>query len=443
MKALELAQELNIIYPSNEIYNSPAGFYNYGEAGLRMKNRIVNLWRKIFVRRHNFIEIDTSLITPEIVLKASGHYDNFTDPMVRCLKTGNVYRADKIVEEAGKVWDPARADELLKDLRSEYGGEFSKVEYVNLMFKTEIGYGKDQIGFLRPETAQGMFVDFPRFYKTYNRLPLAIAQVGKSFRNEISPRRGLIRLREFNQMEVEYFFDPTNPTFKNFEMYANRKFRIKRRGDNKIIEMSTPEFLEKVMDNQIMAAFLAMEWEFYTKLGLDPNKMWIRELEAHETPHYSKGNFDVEVLTEFGIVEIAGNAYRSNYDLSRHKQYSGATFPTPHVVEASLGLERLIYVILEQGFREDWFEFNHIVGPYDFLFITLPGLDGYEEYIRLIERYDVLYIEGKGEAIKKINRARRMGVNRVLIKDILGYTFFNGEKNKRLSQLEEVFNIIP
>ncbi len=442
MKALELAQELNIIYPSNEIYDSPAGFYNYGEIGLRMKNRIINLWRKIFVRRHNFIEIDTSLITPEIVLKASGHYDNFTDPMVRCMKTGNVYRADKIVEEAGKTWDPEKADELLKDLRSEYGGEFSKVEYVNLMFKTEIGYGRDQIGFLRPETAQGMFVDFPRFYKTYNRLPIAIAQVGKSFRNEISPRRGLIRLREFNQMEVEYFFDPNNPVFKNFEMYTNRKFRIKRRGKDNIEEMTVSDFLKEVMDNQIMAAFLAMEWEFYTELGLDQRKMWIRELEAHETPHYSKGNFDIEVMTEYGVIEIAGNAYRSNYDLSRHREYSKLSFPTPHVVESSLGLERLLYVILEQGFRNDHFEFNTKVRPYDFLFITLSGLDGHEEYLKLIDKYDVMYIDGKGEAIKKINRARKIGVNRVLIKDLIGYTFFDGIKNRRLTHLEDVFNII-
>lgn len=438
MNALEFAQSLNIIYPSNEIYSYPAGFYNYGDVGLRIKNRIINLWRNIFVRRHNFMEIDTALVTPEIVLKASGHYDNFTDPLVRCKKTGAVYRADKIVEAAGRTWDPKRAKELLSDLRSEHGGEFSDVTYVNLMFKTEIGYGGDQVGFLRPETAQGMFVDFPRLYKFHNRLPMAIAQVGKSFRNEISPRQGLIRLREFNQMEVEYFFDPKQPTFRNFEMYRDRSFRIKLSGDNKVREISVQEFLDSVMNNQIMAAFLAMEWEFYTKLGLDPKKMWIRQLDPNEVPHYSKGNFDVEVETEYGIVEIAGNAYRTDYDLSRHKEYSGKSFPTPHVVEASLGLERLFYVILEQSYKGDRFEFNEYTTPYDFLFITLGNLDGYSEYLKLIEKYEVLYVDGKGEAIKKIDRARAIGVNRVLIKDLIGYTFYNGKKNIRLKNLDEL-----
>lgn len=442
MNTLELAQALNIIYPSNEIYNYPAGFYNYGEIGLRIKNRIIKLWRDIFVRRHNFLEIDTALITPEIVLKASGHYDNFTDPMVRCKKTGTPYRADKLIEAAGKVWDPAKANELLKDLRSEYGGEFTEVQYVNLMFETQIGYGGDQKAFLRPETAQGMFVDFARYYKVLNKLPIAIAQVGKSFRNEISPRRGLIRLREFNQMEVEYFFDPNNPIFKNFEMYENVEFNIKRRGRDRIEKINVNRFLNEVMNNKIMAAFLAMEWEFYKKLGLDENKMWIRELESNEVPHYSKGNFDVEVITDYGVIEIAGNAYRSNYDLSRHKEYSKGSFPTPHVIEASLGLERLFYVILEQSFRGDRFEFNKYTRPYDFLFITIGGVDGYQDYLKLIEKYDVLYLDQKGEAIKKIKRAKEIGVNQVLIKDLIGYTFYDGEKNHRINFVD-VFNINP
>lgn len=443
MNALEFAQSHNIIYPSNEIYNYPAGFYNYGEVGLRIKNKIINLWRNIFVRRHNFMEIDTALITPEIVLKASGHYDNFTDPLVRCKKTGMVYRADKIVEAAGRVWDPNRANELLKDLRSEHGGEFSEVMYVNLMFRTEIGYNSDQIAFLRPETAQGMFVDFPRFYKYNSRLPMAIAQVGKSFRNEISPRQGLLRLREFNQMEVEYFFDPKNPSFKNFEIYAGREFNIRRRGSDRVERITVEKFMEEVMDNQIMAAFLAMEWEFYMKLGLDPNRMWIRELESSEVPHYSKGNFDVEVITDYGVVEIAGNAYRTDYDLSRHKQFSKGSFPTPHVVEASLGLERLFYVILEQSFRGDRFEFNRYTRPYDMLFITLGNVEGFADYQKLIERFDVLYMDWKGEAIKKIERARSIGVNNILIKDLIGYTYYDGSRNIRLRSLDDIFNIAP
>jgi glycyl-tRNA synthetase len=421
MSALELAQQLNIIYPSNEIYNYPAGFYNYGPIGLRIKNKIIDLWRKHFIYKNNFIEIETTIVTPEIVLKASGHYESFTDPLVKCKSCGKIYRADKLAEAQNLPWN----NDVINHLRCECGEKFDKIENVNLMFKTGIGYDQDP-AYLRPETAQGIFVDYSRLA---NRIPIAIAQVGKSFRNEISPRQGLLRLREFYQMEIEYFFE--KPEFPGFDRYANKTFRLKI--DNQIKEYKAKEFLE-IMDNEIMAAFLAMEWEFYTKLGIKEDSMWIRMLNKDEVPHYSKGNFDVEVQTQYGIIEIAGNAYRTNYDLSRHKQYSGKNLKVVNVVEASLGLERLFYVILEQSYSKDRFNFPEPIKPYKAGLFSLTNED--LSWVNEMFDYELYYMDWKGEAIKKINKAMQYGIDKFIIKDLEGFTFYDG-KNRRM-KLEDI-----
>ncbi|NPA22177.1 MAG: glycine--tRNA ligase [Candidatus Micrarchaeota archaeon] len=433
MNAVELAQSLNIFYPSNEIYGSIAGFYNLGPVGLKLKNRIVDLWRYMFVKAHNFVEIETALVTPEIVLKASGHYDSFTDPITQCKECGAVYRADKLIEEKGQKWVPEKAEELIAQERCPAcEGELTPPKEVNLMFETRIGYGGKNVAFLRPETAQGIFTDFPRLYKYYNKLPLAIAQVGKSFRNEISPRKGLTRAREFHQMEIEYFFQPNNPRFPHFERYKDKSFRLKQ-GDQ-VFWITAQEFVEKVMDNEIMAAFLALEWEYYVALGLDPNKMWIRELEKDEVPHYSQGNYDVEVETQYGILEIAGNAYRTDYDLSRHKEFSKKKFPTPHVVEASLGIERLLYVMVEQAFKGDHFEFSPLAQPYDVALFGINAKIKPWEALRFLSSFDieVLFLDQKAPPIKKIEKAKEIGVKEFVIQDYLGYTLYDG-KNERLS----------
>ncbi len=440
MDAIELAQSLNIFYPSNEIYGSTSGFYNLGPVGLKIKNNIVNFWRYYFIKRHNFIEVETALVTPEIVLKASGHVDSFTDPLTICEECGSIYRADKLIEEKGGTWNPEKANELIENERCpSCGGKLSSPKNVNLMFETQIGYGGKNVAYLRPETAQGIFTDFPRLYKYYNKLPLAIGQVGKSFRNEISPRKGLTRVREFHQMEIEYFF--TQPKFPYFDWYREKKFRLKQ-GDE-IRWISAQEFVDTVMDNEIMAAFLAMEWEYYIKLGLNPEKMWIRELEKDEVPHYSKGNYDVEVETEVGVIEIAGNAYRTDYDLSQHKKYSKKKFPTPHVVEASLGVERLLYVILEQAFKDGKFEFSPLVRPYDVaLFGVNPKIKPWDAYHKLISYgIEVLYLEQKGSPAKKMEKAQEIGVNEFIIEDYKGFTYYDGSKNNRMT-LDEIIDRI-
>ena len=327
----ELALTRSIFIPSNEPYGSVSGFYDYGPVGKLIKNRIEELFRRMFVREIGAHEVETATVTPEIVLKASGHVDSFADPVVECVNCKAKLRADSLVEEAtNKKWD-GKLESLDAAIREKKlacpackKGKLTSAAMSNLMFGTQIGGEKTQ-AYLRPETAQGIFVDFLRLFRNHGaKLPLAVAQVGKSFRNEISPRRSLVRMREFTQMELEYFFNPKNGKMEGFERAADTKMRMQIHG--KTVEKTAKQLVEEKIANEIMAYFLALEWGFYLQCGLDRKRMYFRVLKDEERPHYSQSNVDLEVETSHGVVEINGNAYRTDYDLSRHAAFSKKDF---------------------------------------------------------------------------------------------------------------------
>ncbi len=387
-RIFELALNRSIFMPSNEVYGSVSGFYDYGPIGFQIKRNLEELWRRKFIVEEGFLELQGTVVTPEIVLKASGHVDEFTDPVVSCNKCGVKVRADHLVEKELNVkWDMKleSIDKLVRDNNLKCpscGGELSDTYNTNLMFETGIGadYAK---AFLRPETAQGIFTSFPRVFRNQGaKLPLAVGQIGRSFRNEISPRKGLVRMREFTQMELEYFFNPSKPEFGGFEAAKENKLRMIKRGADEPVWMTGEELVDQGIANQIMAYFLLKEWEYYVDAGLKPEKMWFRHLEEDETPHYSKSNVDLEVESSYGVVEVAGNAYRTDYDLSRHQEFSGKDLRVfvqeegekllPHVVEVSMGTDRMLFCLLEHAFREksegkewEWFDFPPAVAPYE------------------------------------------------------------------------------
>ncbi|MDW0156949.1 MAG: glycine--tRNA ligase, partial [Nitrososphaeraceae archaeon] len=214
---MKLALERGFYFPSCEIYSDAhAGFWEYGPTGTNMKNNFIELWRRELLRRDDMIEIDGSQIMSRSVFVASGHLDNFTDPIIKCKNCGATFRADRyITEKTGReVPELLSGNEIDKivvefDLKcASCKGTFYKSSRFNMMFKVEIGPSQEG-AYLRPETCQSIFVDFPRIFKTMRgRLPLAVAQVGKSFRNEIAPRQSLLRLREFYQAEIEVFCNP-------------------------------------------------------------------------------------------------------------------------------------------------------------------------------------------------------------------------------------------
>lgn len=433
----ELALTRSIFIPSNEPYGSVSGFYDYGPVGKLIKNRIEALFRRMFIRESGAHEVETSMVTPEIVLKASGHVDSFADPVVSCLSCKSKIRADSLVEEGtGKKWDGklGSLDAAIREgplfCPSCKKGKLSNAHMGNLMFATRMG-GEELPAYLRPETAQGIFTAFLRLFRNHGaKLPLAAAQVGKSFRNEISPRKSLVRMREFTQMELEYFFNPAYGSMEGFETVAQTKMRMQINGQ--AVEKTARELVEeKIAANEIMAYFLAKEWEFYRRCGLDEKRMYFRVLGPEERPHYSKSNIDLEVETSHGVVEINGNAYRTGYDLSRHAEFSKQDFSVfveeekkkiiPHVFEASLGVDRLIFCILEHTFRErneakewEWFDLPPVVAPYHCAIFPLMKKDGLSEkaqeiYRALRPEFDIFYQES-GSIGKRYARADEVGV---------------------------------
>ncbi len=337
-KLIELAKRKGFFWPSFEIYGGVSGFYDLGPLGALLKKNIVDLWIKYFVIRHmdKAVIIETPVINPEIVFKASGHLESFTDPITECLSCGRVFRADKLIEEKLGVkaegLSPEELDRMIKDrgLRCPYcGGELSRVKTFNLLFRTTIGPYTGTIGYLRPETAQGMFLAFKRIHTVMReKMPLGIAQVGRVARNEISPRQGMIRLREFTIMEMEFFFDPSEDSAPLDEIGG--KLRIlsaedRIRGEDKPASYDIREAVEEgIVKSSWMAYWMGVSRDFIKELGLGEGDMFFEEKLPHERAHYASQTFDQLVrVSRWGWIEVSGHAYRGDYDLSRHEQYSG------------------------------------------------------------------------------------------------------------------------
>ena len=341
-KISEIARRRGFFWPSYEIYGGVAGFYDWGPYGVLLKNRIVEKWRDFFIRRHQeyVVEIESPIIAPGIVFEASGHVEHFTDPIVACLKCGRKFRADHLVEEAlGVSVEGYSVEDLTRIIREKGikcpvdGGELGEVKVFNLLFKTQIGPYEGDIGYLRPELAQGMFVAFKRVLEAMRgRLPLGIAQVGRVGRNEISPRQAMIRLREFTIMEMEYFIDPSDPvnSCPFFEEKSGVKMRIltydmRVRGE-KPQWFTLEEAVEsKVVIDRCLGYWMAVGQEFMESLGVPSSEMYFHEKGVHERAHYSTQTFDQMVrVSRWGWIEVAGHSYRGSYDLARHMQYSKA-----------------------------------------------------------------------------------------------------------------------
>jgi len=451
-RIFELALKRSFFFPSNEPYGGTAGFYEYGPVGVLIKHKIEGLWRDMFIRSEGFHEVETSIVTPEAVLVASGHVSSFADPVVECVKCKTRVRADTLAHEKHYSLHGEKWDGLLESLDHvisskgikcpKCGDHFGKAHMFNLMFQTGIG-GERSPAYSRPETAQGIFTAFPRIFRNHGtKLPLAVGQVGRSFRNEISPRKGLIRMREFTQMELEYFFNPAEPGFVGFGKVSGHKMTMEVHGKKK--QMDPAETVShKLAANEIMAYFLARQWEFYKKIGIDEKRMRLRVLDAAEVPHYSKGNIDMEVETSFGVIETIGNAYRTDFDLSQHSKHSGADLSVfiesekkkvmPHVFELSMGVDRTFYCVLEHCFRDkdekdaagkwklgtgkewEWFDFPPAVAPYHaavFPLMAKDGLDVKAEEVALMLRekgLDVAYRES-GSIGRRYARADEIGI---------------------------------
>jgi glycyl-tRNA synthetase len=315
-KIVSLSKQRGFVFPGSELYGGLANSWDFGPLGTELKNNIKKHWWKTFVqKRDDMIGLDAAIIMNPKTWEASGHLKEFKDPLVECKKCHKRFRAD---------------DENVKKNCPECKGELTEQQMFSGLLKTFLGPVDDQSSevYLRPETAQAIFVDFPTLAQTgRKKIPFGVAQIGKSFRNEITPGNFIFRTREFEQMEIEYFFNPKEDWSKYFEMWL--------------------EEIKKWME----------------EVGIDKNKLLFHEIPDGERAFYSKRTIDVEFDFPFGMKELLGIAYRTDFDLSAHEKASGKDLKyfdaekgekyIPHVIEPSWGLERMMLAILLSAYTEE------------------------------------------------------------------------------------------
>ena len=348
--------------PAFEVYGGVAGLYDYGPPGCSLQANIIDTWRKHFVLEEDMLEVDCTMLTPHEVLKTSGHVAKFADWMCKDPKTGEIFRADHLVEEvlesrlknrtAIRLDDAAvqEYEEILAKI-DNYGGEelgllITKYNIknpttggdvlppvaFNLMFQTSIGPSSNLAGYLRPETAQGQFLTFQKLLEfNQQSMPFASACIGKSFRNEISPRSGLLRVREFLMAEIEHYVDPEggkkHPRFhevKNVTVgLLDRNVQLS--GRTEVAHMTIGEAVaSRTVDSETLGYFIVRIYLFLVRIGVDPKKMRFRQHMANEMAHYAADCWDAEILTSYGWIECVGCADRSAYDLTVHSKKTGA-----------------------------------------------------------------------------------------------------------------------
>lgn len=438
-RIMKLSLERGFYFPSSEIYSdSPAGFWEYGPNGNNIKNKFIELWRRELVRRDDMIEIDGSQIMSKNVFVASGHIDNFSDPVIVCSKCKSIFRADKFILETAGIDVPERVpnnevDKILNQYNLKCPkclSSFQQTERFNMMFKVGIGPNNDE-AYLRPETCQTIFVDFTRIFKIMRgKLPFPIAQVGKSFRNEVAPRQSLLRLREFYQAEIEVFCNPNQlDTISKFDDIQDTTLTIDV--GTKVSKLTAKEALDnQIIPNKLIAYYLSILCEFYEKTGIDMNQTRFRKLSDQEKAFYATIAFDFEVKTSLGWLELVACNYRSDYDLSQHSKISREKMEImdpitnekilPHVFELSLGVDRSIYSILEHSFAED-LENNRVVlklKPYlapilgaILPLVKKPELEEIAKniYFNLKKDFD-MYYDGSGSIGRRYRRLEEIGV---------------------------------
>lgn len=337
-KIVSLCKRRGFVFPGSEIYGGLANTWDYGPVGVELKNNIKQLWWKRFVKdREDVVGIDAAIMMNNKVWQASGHVAGFSDAMIDCKACQSRLRADHLIEDAlqmkveGKTLEEITKIVVDNKIKCPVCGktDFTEARKFNLMFKTHQGVVENEgsVTYLRPETAQAMFVDFKNVMSSVNRkLPLGVAQIGKSFRNEITPGNFIFRTIEFEQMEIEYF--------------------IKEEGWQEKFEFWKDEILAWL-------EFIGIKKESYS----------LREHDKEELSHYSKRTIDVEYNFPFGTKELYGLAYRTNFDLTQHQNCSGEKMEyfdqesgekfIPHVIEPTFGVDRSVLAVIVDAYTEE------------------------------------------------------------------------------------------
>ncbi|MFB6310444.1 MAG: glycine--tRNA ligase [Salinirussus sp.] len=351
----ELAKRRGFFLQSAEVYGGVAGFYTYGPQGATLKANIEDAWRDRFVTREGHMEVSAPDVMPEAVFEASGHLDGFDDMIIECPECGESHRADHLVENATDVAEAesmpaedigeliAAHDITCPACGTALSGE--PVDEFNLMFQTAIGPGTGQPGYLRPETAQGIFVEFPQLAEyARNRLPFGVAQIGKAYRNEISPRKGLVRVREFTQAELELFVDPETDE-PPLERVADVELRLysgtAQQNGGSVERLSVSEAVDTgTIAEPWIAYYLGLATPWYERIGIDMERFRYRQHLPGERAHYAADCWDAETEVDGDWIEVTGFATRGDYDLRKHEEYSGEDFSVFRPYDEPVRVER-------------------------------------------------------------------------------------------------------
>lgn len=327
---VDLAARRGFFAPSAEIYGGLAGFFDYGPMGAVMLRRIQQAWLDYWTINEGFFLVDTPTIGPEGVFRASGHLEKFADPVVECRACGTLSRADRatqVLETPGLSAQQIRqgADALTKIACPNCGSkDLTAPRPVNLMLETRLGAVKPTVAYLRPETAQGIFWNFPALLRhNRGRVPFGVTQLGLGYRNEIAPRNALFRLREFHMAEVEVFMHPERKTWPRFNQVEAIEATFVAK-DGAIHLATFGEMVRSgVVRSEAVGHFVACAYEIVRSLGMPDLKMRLRQHMPDEMAHYAEDCWDLELNTSLGWIECAGIADRGSYDLTRHQEYSG------------------------------------------------------------------------------------------------------------------------
>lgn len=415
------------------IYGGITGQYDFGPMGCAFKANLLSAWRNFFVQKEKMLEVEGSILTLEPVLKASGHVDRFADLMVKDVKNGECFRLDHLIKAHlekvaadKKTSEETRAecqdivvklDGMTKDEMAAVvkkfnmkspstGNDLTEPIDFNLMFGVQIGPSGTIKGFLRPETAQGIFVNFKRLLEfNQEKLPFAAAQIGKAFRNEISPRSGLIRVREFTMAEIEHFCDPKDKSHPKFDAIKDTElilYSACNQMDGKSAEARTigSAVASGLVANETLGYFLARIQQFLVKVGVDPKKLRFRQHMNNEMAHYACDCWDAECLTSYGWIECVGCADRSAYDLSQHTKATGVKL----VAEKKLAQPKTIDVceatpnrgLIGKTLRNKAKEVLEVIGS-----LEKEQLDQLEKTLEAEGEYKVTLADGSSVAVTK------------------------------------------
>lgn len=411
---VSLAKRRGFIWQGSDVYGGMRGTWDYGPLGVALKRKIMQEWWNFWVEeRSDMYGVDAAIIMNPKVWQASGHVATFSDPLVEDLKTGERYRADHLLKDAGIEAEGLSNEQLTAKIKehqvkSPNGNELSEVRNFNMMFQTNVGavVNDNSVAYLRPETAQGIFTNYKNVVDSfYPDLPFGIAQQGKAFRNEISPRDFVFRSREFEQMEIEYFVNPNNW-------------------------------------QQDFDSLLSSTYKFLTeKMGLNIKDIHKLDVPEEDRAHYSKKTIDIEFDYPIGREELMGIAYRTDFDLSNIARVSGKNMEyvdkiskekfIPHVIEPSFGVERLLMAILstaytevqEDGKTRTYLKFPDNLAPISIIVAPLlknkPALveKAKEVYNQLRKKYNNVSLDMSGKIGKVYAKADEIGVPKVVVID--------------------------